>query len=90
MKPVKKGAARSRPTANGLSSCVTKVVDNYFKDLNGHQASGLYRLIISQVEKPLFEGVLKHCDGNIGQVAKTLGLNRGTVLNRLKKHRLKH
>ena len=75
-------------TASGLSECVEEAMDNYFKDLDGHEASELYELVISQVEKPLFETVLKNYKGNISRTAQALGLNRGTVLSRLKKYGL--
>ncbi len=61
-------------------------MQNYFADLNGHDASELYNLVIAQVEKPLFETVLSQYNGNITHAAQALGLNRGTVLARLKKY----
>lgn len=78
-----------KSTACGLGERVEEVMDNYFKDLDGHEASGLYELVISQVEKPLFETVLKNYKGNVNRAAQALGLNRGTVLSRLRKYGLK-
>ncbi len=75
-------------TARGLSECVEEVMRNYFKDLDGHDTSDLYDLVISQVEKPLFEVALENYNGNISRAAKALGLNRGTVQGRLKKYDL--
>ena len=65
-----------------------KALKNYFKDLDGEEASNLHELVISQVEKPLFQIVLSHNNGNISRTAQALGLNRGTVLGRLKKYGL--
>ena len=61
---------------------------NYFRDLEGEDTSDLYDLVISEVEKPLFEVVLNQYNGNISRTAQALGLNRGTVLRRLKKYGL--
>ena len=61
---------------------------NYFRDLDGEEATNLHELVISQVEKPLFRIVLSHHNGNISRTAQALGLNRGTVLGRLKKYGL--
>ena len=61
---------------------------NYFRDLEGEDTSDLYDLVISEVEKPLFEVVLNQYNGNISRTAQALGLNRGTVLGRLKKYGL--
>lgn len=71
-----------------LSSNVRKAMENYFADLDGHEASNLYDLFISQVEKPLFEVVMQVCRGNITRAAQMLGLNRGTLRSRLKKYGL--
>jgi Fis family transcriptional regulator len=48
----------------------------------------LYELILSQVEKPLFESVLKNTRGNLSKAAQVLGMNRGTLRTRLKKYGL--
>lgn len=88
MKPTEQDLTQSESTARGLSDSVEEVMSNYFKDLDGHDASDLYELVISQVEKPLFEIVLKNCNGNISRTAQVLGLNRGTVQGRLKKYGL--
>ncbi|MCY4362748.1 MAG: Fis family transcriptional regulator [Gammaproteobacteria bacterium] len=63
-----------------------KALENYFRDLDGEEATNLHELVISQVEKPLFRIVLDHHNGNISRTAQALGLNRGTVLGRLKKY----
>ena len=65
-----------------------KTLRNYFRDLEGEDTSDLYDLVISEVEKPLFEVVLNQYNGNISRTAQALGLNRGTVLGRLKKYGL--
>lgn len=71
-----------------LSESVRTVMDKYFTDLDGHQPADLYDLIISQVEAPLFETVLRHTRGNVSRAAEVLGLNRGTLRNRLRKYDL--
>ena len=65
-----------------------KTLRNYFRDLEGEDTSDLYDLVIAEVEKPLFEVVLNQYNGNISRTAQALGLNRGTVLGRLKKYGL--
>lgn len=73
---------------NCLSSQVRKAMENYFADLDGHEASNIYELFMAQVEKPMFEMVLQITRGNITRAAQILGLNRGTLRNRLKKYDL--
>ena len=86
MSSTKRDSVKPFSSAQSLSDCVEKSMQNYFADLDGHDASGLYDLVITQVEKPLFEIVLKQYNGNITHAAQALGLNRGTVLGRLKKY----
>ena len=71
-----------------LGSSVRRAMENYFADLDGHDASNLYELFLSQVEKPMFEVVMRITRGNITRAAEILGLNRGTLRNRLRKYGL--
>lgn len=71
-----------------LSESVRCSMLDYFDDLDGHDASGLYTLFMQEVEKPFFEVVMKHANGNISHAAKLLGMNRMTLRNRLKKYGL--
>lgn len=73
---------------SGLSESVRKALNNYFADLDGHDTSELYELVIAQVEKPLFEIVMQKTRGNITKAAALLGMNRGTLRSRLKKYGL--
>ena len=86
MTSTKQDSTKANSTAGSLNECVEKALRNYFNDLEGEDTSGLYDLVISQVEKPLFEVVLNRYNGNISRTAQALGLNRGTVLGRLKKY----
>ena len=73
---------------NGLSEHVREAMEKYFNDMDGHSPSDLYELVISQVEKPLFESVMHHTRGNMSKASEVLGLNRGTLRNRLSKYGL--
>lgn len=71
-----------------LGDSVRRAMENYFADLDGHEASNLYDLFLAQVEKPMFEVVMRITRGNITRAAEILGLNRGTLRNRLRKYGL--
>lgn len=73
---------------NGLSDNVRDAMEKYFEDLDGHPPNDLYDLVISQVEKPLFETVMYYTRGNMSRASELLGLNRGTLRNRLIKYGL--
>ncbi|MGH8120588.1 MAG: DNA-binding transcriptional regulator Fis [Gammaproteobacteria bacterium] len=84
-----KHARATRPGShNGLGNSVRLAMENYFADLDGHDASNLYDLFISQVEKPMLEVVLQQSRGNITRASQMLGLNRATLRSRLKKYGL--
>ena len=72
--------------AQGIRESICKAVDRYFEQLDGHPANGLHDLVISAVEKPLFEKVLEHCGGNQTKAAMMLGINRGTFRKKLKQY----
>ena len=83
----KSGAARA-VNGTGLGDSVRDAMERYFEDLNGHDPDDLYDLVLSQVEKPLFEVVMNNTQGNLSRAAQLLGLNRATLRNRLKKYGL--
>lgn len=81
-------ADRKEPTDKCLANNVRSAMEDYFDDLDGHQAGDLYELFLQQVEKPFFDVVMQHSKGNLSQAAKILGLNRATLRSRLKKYDL--
>lgn len=45
---------------NDIAYCVRKSVESYLKDLDGERPHPLHDMVISSVEKPLIEMVLKY------------------------------
>ena len=66
-----------------LSEYVRVSIRNYFARLDGHEATDLYAMVISEVEKPLIETVLEHCGHNQSKAAVVLGLSRGTLRKKM-------
>lgn len=71
-----------------LRVCVKDAVEQYFLHLDGHEASGVYRMVMEQVEPPLLESVLERTGGNQSKAAEILGINRGTLRKKLKHYDL--
>lgn len=89
IQPRKSPAGPARRVGNsGLSDSVRDAIDRYFRDLDGHDPGDLYELVLTQVERPLFEAVMKNTRGNVSHAAQLLGLNRATLRSRLKKYGL--
>jgi len=75
---------RNRP----LRSLTEEALGRYFKDLNGHQPTNLYNLVLGEVEAPLLASVMKHTDGNQTVASEILGINRATLRKKLKQYSL--
>lgn len=67
-----------------IASAITQAVERYIEELDGEVPISVYDMVISAVEKPLFETVLRHTGGNQSQAAMVLGLNRGTFRKRMR------
>lgn len=68
---------------NPLSDMVRTSLDAYFEHLDGTAPNELYKLVISQVEEPLLESVMRHTGGNQTKAADLLGISRATLRKKL-------
>lgn len=71
-----------------LRDCVEKTLSNYFTQLDGAPVTDVYQLVLSEVEAPLLEQVLKYTRNNQTKASALLGLNRGTLRKKLKQYGL--
>jgi Fis family transcriptional regulator, factor for inversion stimulation protein len=85
--PMPDGRARWGGDA-ALGCMAQEALDRYFQTLNGHRPEELYDLVIGEVEKPLFKAVLEYTGGNQSLAAAILGINRGTLRKKLRRHGL--
>jgi Fis family transcriptional regulator len=76
---------KTQPT---LHDCVEQAMTNYFSHLDGQPVTGVYNMVLSEVETALFESVLNYARGNQTIAADLLGVNRGTLRKKLKQYRL--
>ena len=80
--------AGRRHSDQPLASMVRDSLERYFDDLNGQPPAELYELVVSQVEQPLLEIVMRETRGNISKAAQVLGMNRATLRKKLHKYGL--
>ena len=73
---------------NSLRSQVEKALSRYFNHIEGEPVKDLHRMVISEVEIPLFEAVMKHTGNNQSKASVMLGINRGTLRTKLKSYGL--
>lgn len=71
-----------------LRDSIESAINNYFSHLDGQMASGVYNLVLSEVEPPLLEAVLRYTRNNQTKASTVLGMNRGTLRKKLKQYDL--
>ena len=80
----------SHPAGTGstLRDCVEKTLREYLSQLDGAPMTDVYQLVLSEVEAPLMEEVMKYTRNNQTKASTLLGLNRGTLRKKLKQYGL--
>jgi Fis family transcriptional regulator, factor for inversion stimulation protein len=73
-------------SARTLRDSVEKALQNYFDQLDGQDVAGIYDMVLSEVEVPLLETVMKYTRDNQTKASIVLGLNRGTLRKKLKQY----
>ncbi|MEN9558954.1 MAG: hypothetical protein RLZZ502_165 [Pseudomonadota bacterium] len=74
---------------NPIDISIEQTLNQYFSQLDGERASGLYDLVMGCTERSLLEFLMKKYADNQSQVAEALGINRNTLRSKLIKHELK-
>ena len=76
------------PGGQPLRDCVRQSLERYFAELDGHSTSGLFKLVMAEVEAPLLAVVMRYTDSNQSKAAEILGINRGTLRKKLRQYDL--
>ncbi len=71
-----------------LHEIVRHALDEYMQTLEGDDPRNLYAMVLREVERPLLECALLHCNDNQSRAAQCLGLSRGTLRKKLREHGL--
>jgi len=71
-----------------LRDSVEVALKNYIAQLDGTPVTEVYQLVLSEVEAPLLEQVMKYTRNNQTRASTMLGLNRGTLRKKLKQYGL--
>ena len=66
-----------------IHEAVTRNLEKYFQDLAGTQPGLIYDMVLSAVEKPMLEVVMKKAEGNQLKASAMLGINRNTLRKKL-------
>ncbi len=71
-----------------LRELTGEAVRDYCRTLDGHRPVGLYDMVVTEVESALLESVMDHAGGNQTRAARMLGIDRGTLRTKLRRHSL--
>lgn len=80
----------NRRSVGPIRACVRESLEDYFRQLDGYDGAGLYKMVLTEVEVPLLEVVMRECGGNQTKAAEVLGINRGTLRKKLQHYGLEH
>ena len=69
---------------DSLSKSVELTVHNHLQVLNNKDIVDLHKLVIEEIEMPLYKAVIENCRYNQCRAAILLGVSRGTLRARLK------
>ncbi len=69
-----------------IAECVRHSLERSFRNLDGEPPSGLYDMVLRQMERPMLEVVMREAEGNQTRAADMLGMNRNTLRRKLTDH----
>ena len=71
-----------------LRDAMHVALETYFKNLDGDQPCDLYQMVLSEIEPPMLQTVMKYTGGNQSRAAEILGVNRSTLRKKLAQYGL--
>ena len=71
-----------------IAKSVEQAVTQYLRLMSDENVSDLYSHVLLQVEPALLRSVMTHVQQNQSKAAHLLGISRGTLRSKLRKHRL--
>jgi Fis family transcriptional regulator len=77
---------RSNPHSiqSPLRTAVEYAVKKYLSELEGQRSTGLYNIVLAEIEIPLLKVALEYTNKNQSHAAQLLGLSRSTLRKKLK------
>lgn len=64
-------------------------IEQFYEQLRGHTATGLYQAVLREVERPLIAAALTRARGVRADAARVLGIDRGTLSRRMRALRIR-
>ncbi len=71
-----------------LEQFLSERLKKYIKDMTRLERSNLYETVMNEIEKALIKLVLEATEGNQVRAAKTLGISRNTLRDKIRHYRI--
>lgn len=81
---------KNKSQTSALQLSVEQAIRRYLADLDGETPCNFFDTVIAEIEYPLIQTVLSHCNNNQSKTAACLGINRGTLRKKLKQYEIEH
>jgi len=69
-----------------LRQHVQDTISRYLKDMGNTAPANLYQMLLSEIEPPLIEEILKCTGGNQSRAAAMLGITRNTLRTKMQRY----
>ena len=69
---------------SSLRQAVRQAITAYLDELDGQMRSDVYQKVLAEIEAPLLEEIMRYTRNSQTRASQMLGLNRGTLLKKLK------
>ena len=81
--------AASKKSPIPLREHVQITIRQFLEDMGTTEPEHVYRRLLSEIEPPLIEEVLRYADGNQSRTARILGMTRNTLRSKLRRYSIK-
>lgn len=72
-----------------LREHVQATIRQYLEDMGNTEPEHVYRRLLSEIEPPLIEEILRYAGGNQSRSARILGMTRNTLRSKLRRYSIK-
>jgi len=84
--PSKKKTSTKKASAIPLREHVQLTIRQFLEDMDCTEPEHVYRKLLSEIEPPLIEEVLRYTKGNQSRTARILGMTRNTLRSKLRRY----
>lgn len=71
-----------------IADCIRRNLNRYFRDLDGEKPHAIHDMVITSVEQPMLDVVMKQAGGNQTIAAAMLGISRSTLRRKLAQYNM--